>query len=126
MHKILCNYFFRFCYFPFSYFLGQFVGHLCTEQKAIITTLFRVNSSAPLQKFHVDAFLIIVTFSIFSSMFNCTYIYTLYFVFILVIKLKLKHNEVFYASSSSFKLVTLELFLMEMERLSYCMIYTSW
>ena len=101
IHKILCNYLFRFCYFPFNYFLGQFVGHFCTEQK-VITTLFQVNShvqevwqTTPLQKFYIDTFLIKVTFSIFNSIFTCIYIYTLYFVFILVIKLKLKYNKVF-------------------------------
>ena len=90
IHKIL--YLFKFCYFPFNNFLGQFVDHLCTEQKVItfniiITTLFQVNShvqkvwqTTPLQKFYVDTFLVKVTFSIFNSIFTCIYIYTLYFV----------------------------------------------
>ena len=110
IHKILCNYLFRFCYFPFSNFLGQFVGHFCTEQKVLITTLFQVNSyvqkvwrtTTPLQKFYVDTFLVKVTFSIFNSIFtklgcnnSISYIYTLYFVFISVIKLKLNYNRVF-------------------------------
>ena len=82
IHKILCICLLRFGYFPFNNFLGQFVGHFCTEQKVIIT------------KFNVDTFLIKVTFSIFSSIFTCIYIYTLYFVFILVIKLRLKYNKV--------------------------------
>ena len=125
------HYLFVFCYFPFSHFLGQFVGHFCTEQKVIVTTLFQVNSyyvqkvwqTTPLQKFYVDAFLIKITFSIFSSIFTCIYIYASYFVFILVIELKLKYNKVFKPCQH---LVTLELFLVEMESLSYCMIYTSW
>ena len=78
------------------------MGHLFTEQKVIITTLFQVNSHVQkvrqttlLQKFYVGTFLVKVTLSIFNSIFTCIYIYTLYFVFMLVIKLKLKYNKVF-------------------------------